>query len=796
MHLVWQALCSVLLCIVLLNPAFAQLTGTIKGLVKDARTHEPLIGAEIEVPGKHLGTTTDSLGHFFLSGMEEGRYLLRVSYMGYQPQEKSILVHAGEIIQVEFNLEPQPIPLEQVLVEGERVYSAASSRSVRQFDIKVRPTRSAQDMLKMVPGLFIAQHAGGGKAEQIFLRGFDADHGTDVAIDVDGIPVNMVTHGHGQGYADLHFLIPEVVEGIEVFKGPYFVQFGNLATAGAVHFSTRDHLEKNLLRLELGQFRTTKATALLQLPIESYRQNAYFAAQYYQSDGPFESPQNFKRLNLFGKFHMHLSERSKLAFTVSTFGSAWNASGQIPERAVRRGLISRFGAIDDLEGGTTARQNVNLLYSLKGRHNNQFQIQAWASNYNFKLFSNFTFFLRDTTHGDMIEQVDRRRLLGVNSRYRMSGKLGNYFHISRFGGGFRQDNIAVGLWHSPGRVRQQVFGDVRVAEQNLYFWYQEEILFSTYFRMQLGLRGDYFTFNVDDRLDDPAQPDNGLPHASGFAQEAILSPKLNLVFSPTSAVDIFLNTGSGFHSNDARDVVMGQKMKDITHAMRAKGAGEADIAGALQARHFDPAQANIRTLPRAVGGELGLRARLGHRVNLGLAAWLLDMEEELVYVGDEGTTEISGPTRRWGVDLELRMKLLPYLWLDADVNQANARYKDLPEGKNYIPLAPRLTSTGGLTFIHPKGWEGALRYRWMTDRPANEDNTVVAYGYTVWDAIVGYRFGAYKISLMVENLLDTEWNEAQFDTESRLPGEAEPVSEIHFTPGNPRNVRVQLSYTF
>ena len=774
----------------------AHTTGTIRGMVKDAQTHAPLVGAEIEIPGKKIGTTTDSTGHFYLSNLPEGKYTLQVSYIGYQSAQKEVLVRTGEETFVEFNLTPQPIPLNKILVEAEQVYSAASSRSVRQFDIQIRPTRSAQDMLKMAPGLFIAQHAGGGKAEQIFMRGFDADHGTDVAIEVDGIPVNMLTHGHGQGYADLHFLIPEIVESIDVFKGPYFAQFGNLATAGAIRFTTKDHLEHNQVSVETGSFHTTKATALWQMPPESFARNAYLAAQYYQSDGPFESPQDFKRLNLFGKFHVHLSEQSKLAFSVGTFGSAWNASGQIPQRAVERGLISRFGAIDDLEGGTTGRQNVSLEYSLHGKNNRQFHIQAWASNYNFKLFSNFTFFLNDTTNGDMIEQLDRRRLMGLNGSYRFTGRVGTYLRVSTLGGGFRMDNIRVGLWHSPDRVRQEVRTDARVAEQNLFFWYQEEILFSTRFRLQLGLRGDYFTFNVDDRLDDPTLPDNGLPHASGYAQEAMLNPKLNLVFSPTHAVDIFVNTGSGFHSNDARDVVIGQKIEEITHALRRKGYSDAEIAAALQSRHFDPEQAGIKTLPRAIGGEIGMRARLFNRMNIGAAAWILDMEEELVFVGDEGTTEISGPTRRLGLDLEWRMMVLPYLWLDADVNLARARYKDLPEGKNYVPLAPRLTSTGGLTLRHPSGWEGALRYRFMTDRPANEDNSVVALGYTVLDATVAYRIGAVKISLLAENLLDTDWNEAQFDTESRLPGEVKPVSEIHFTPGNPRNFRVGVSYSF
>ncbi len=784
-------------CLIWFGLLFAHQKGVVEGYVRDFQTHQPLVGAEIELVGKYLGTVSDSSGYFYLADLAPGEYRVRVTYLGYLSSEMPVKVRPGEVVRLEFNLKPRPLALGKILVEAEKVYSAASSRAVRRFDIKVRPTRSAQDMLQMAPGLFIAQHAGGGKAEQIFLRGFDCDHGTDVAIDVDGIPVNMVTHGHGQGYADLHFLIPEVVEAIDVYKGPYFAPYGNLATAGAVSFTTKDHLEHNRVSLELGSFNTRRLTGLFRIPHLGAEQNGYLAAQFYRTDGPFESPQDFNRFNLFGKFHQHFSARSKLTFSFGTFGSAWNASGQIPQRAVDRGLITRWGAIDDLEGGTTGRQNVNLVYSLRDDASRALRIQAYASRYNFKLFSNFTLFLKDTLNGDMIEQFDNRQLVGMNAFYKFSAPWGRFFRTTTFAGGFRQDNIHVGLWKAPGRQRVQAWVDNRVVEQNLYFWYREEVVFSSFFRMQLGLRGDYFTFDVDDRLDDPAVADSsGLPRASGYAQKAILSPKVNLVFSPTSTVDIFVNAGSGFHSNDARDVVISQKMHDLTKYYREKGYSEAEIAAQLRRRHFDPAQRDIEFLPRAVGAELGLRTRLFGRLNLGLAAWWLDLQEELVYVGDEGSTEISGPTRRMGLDVEVRLMLAPYLWFDSDLNLARARYKDLPDGENEIPLAPRFTSTGGLTLLHPNGWEGSLRYRFITDRPANETNTVVAKGYTVVDATLGYRFGDLKLVVMAENLFNVEWNEAQFDTESRLPGEKEPVSEIHFTPGNPRNVRLGISYRF
>ncbi len=714
--------------------------------------------------------------------------------IGYKSVSQSMRLEAGREAMLEIKLEPKPVTLGDILVQADRPVSAASSRAVRDFDLKIRPSRSAQDILQLAPGLIIAQHAGGGKAEQIFLRGFDADHGTDVNISVDGIPVNMVSHGHGQGYADAHFIIPDVIEGLDVYKGPYFAEFGNLATAGAIAFRSRDHIDNNLVRAEGGEFGTYRLTTLFQVPTQSEHNNAYLAGQFYKTDGPVASPQDFRRLNLFGKFHTHVSEHSKLSFDISSFSSAWNASGQIPERALAQGLINRFGAIDDLEGGTTGRQNLNMVYSSHGVGNSDFQIQTYATQYNFKLFSNFTFFLDDPLNGDMIEQTDSRRILGLNGKYRFYHNLGLGVANATLGAGYRADDIEVALWKSPDRVRLSPLVDSEIFERNLFLWAQEDLTFSSMVRLQLGVRADYFTFNVEDRLE--GAPGATLPHASGYSQETIVSPKANLVISPSRALDLFLNFGAGFHSNDARDVVINQRVADLSRRFARKGLSEAQIADTLTALNFDPTQRGSEILPRAVGGEVGFRTRFSERLHFGAAAWGLDLEREFVYVGDAGITELSGRTRRLGVDLETRLGLASWLWADADVTLSTGEARDEPEDANEIPLAPRFTSTGGLTARSRRGFDASLRYRHVGERPANEANTVRAKGYTVFDLFGDYQIGKYKLNLVVENLFDVDWNEAQFDTESRLRNEAEPVSELHFTPGNPRNVRVGLSYLF
>jgi len=533
---------------------------------------------------------------------------------------------------------------------------------------------------------------------------------------------------------------------------------------------------------------------LYQIPNTGAHNNAYFAGQFYNTDGPVDSPQGFRRFNLFGKFHAHLSETAKLSFDIGGFSSAWNASGQIPQRAIANGLIKRFGTLDDLEGGTTGRQNLNFMYETTGNGNSEFMIQAYASRYNFKLFSNFTFFLEDPVNGDMIEQTDSRQILGLNTKYKFYHDLGLGVTTATFGGGYRADDMDVALWRSPNRVRLEKRVDANIAERNLFLWAQEEFIFSPQARLQLGLRGDYFTFDLEDHLE--TQPANGLPHASGFAQEAILSPKANLVISPSPRLDLYANFGTGFHSNDARDVIIDQRVVDLERALKRNGLNEQQIADSLTALNFDSAHRNAKTLPRAVGAELGFRARIGERLNFGAAAWWLNLERELVYVGDAGTTELSGRTKRYGVDLETRLKVLSWLYGDADVTISTGEARDEPPEANEIPLAPRFIATGGLTVRHPQGYEGGLRIRHIGDRPANEDNSVVALGYTVLDLSASYRFGNYQINFVLENLTDTDWNEAQFDTESRLRDEPASVSELHFTPGNPRNVRVGVSYSF
>lgn len=846
--------------LIFMRAAMAQDTGIISGSIKDARTGEGLNGANAMLEETGQGVVAKVEGRFRFPGVRPGSYTLIVSFIGYHTRFTTVAVKTAEETDLEIELHPEPIPLHRILVEADRAsLSTASSRRMRQFDLRIRPRQSARDLLQIAPGLITAGHAGG-KAEQIFMRGFDSGFGTDVAVSVDGVPVNLVSHGHGQGYADLHFLIPEVVERMELFKGPYFAEYGNLANAAQIALYTRERLSQNSLRIEVGNFGSARYTALYQLPAEDEGNSAYVAGDYYRTDGPFDSPQDLHRLRLFAKVHHRLSPETTLSLDAGGVGAAWNASGLIPVRAVESGRITRWGAIDEWEGGSTSRQNANLTYRTQsddGRK--ELTVQTFFSSYDFALFSNYTFFYQDPIFGDMIEQTDERWIAGLNSSYRCGHRGGPVPATTSLGGGFRADDIDLELWQDVRRRRYWPLVDAGVRERNFFLWGQEELTFGPRLRLVLGLRGDYFTFRVEDRLEVPREGVLPLsewikkvqwekhtgargkllhmilvqPHASGMAQQTILSPKTNLVFSPYQNLDLFANFGTGFHSNDARTVILGQFVREQWRAMEELGAKEDEIIVVLDTLNFDVELRNTKTLPRTVGGEIGLRVRLlsqggsapaamlggpliGHypgsarfhaplvplkgRLNLGTALWWIDVEEEFIYAAEAGISEKRGRTRRWGIDLEARMQLLEWLWGDVDVNWARGYLRDAPDEADSIPLAPRLTSTGGLTMRRADRWEGNLRYRHIGDRPAVEDGSLMAEGYTVFDLGATCHTGRFQIDLTVENLFDAEWKEAQFAIHSLLPGEGGlalrgpgPPPDIHFIPGNPLNVRIGVS---
>jgi outer membrane receptor protein involved in Fe transport len=720
---------------------------TITGFVRDTNGNPLKDVYVLHVPsGSH--THTNARGFFEIDEVEEGDEL-RYSKLGYSAFAKAV---QNEDTVQQIVLEMANIDLDAVTITND----VDVLNSLARADLAVNPVTSSQEVLRAVPGLFIGQHAGGGKAEQLFLRGFDIDHGTDVAITVDGMPVNMVSHAHGQGYADLHFVIPETIDDITYGKGSYDKTVGNFATAGHVDFRTRDNVQRNIISAEIGDFNYQRYLGMVQV-LDNSNTSAYIATEYLTFDGPFESPQNFDRINLFGKLSHINNNGDELNLTVSHFDSEWDASGQIPQRAVDRGLISRFGAIDDTEGGNTSRTNINLNYDFALNSQENITTNVFYSHYDFLLFSNFTFFLEDPINGDQIRQRESRDLAGFNAQYNYRTTLGGYDLKLTAGAGLRNDRTEGSeLSRTLNRrttLQNIQLGDINETNTSLYggaTYYAGDLL------IDAGLRLERFKFTYKDALTELFDTQS--------QEETILLPKLNFSYEINDDWQVYFKNGVGFHSNDTR-VVLQETADDI--------------------------------LPKSYGSDLGTIIKPTNRLVVNAALWYLYLEQEFVYVGDAGIVEPSGETERYGFDLGLRYQLTDHLFLDSNLNYAHARAVDAPDGEDFIPLAPEWTSTGGLSLRDWKGFNAGFRYRYIADRAANEDNSIVAEGYFVSDMNINYDITSnLRAGVAVQNLFDIEWNETQFATESRLALEAEPVEEIHFTPGTPFFIRGILQYSF
>ncbi|MDI1232708.1 MAG: TonB-dependent receptor [bacterium] len=732
----------------LFNRISAQ-NNTLKGSVVEQNS--PVQSVNIQIVNTNRIERSDSMGRFGFNNLPMGPIELKFARLGYQDKIVKLTVRSG-INYINVELLADAIEIKGISITGNK----QPNNMISQIDMQLRPLSSSQDLLRMVPGLFIAQHAGGGKAEQIFLRGFDVDHGTDFAIYVDGIPVNMTSHAHGQGYADLHFLIPETVKELEVNKGPHATNYGDLATAGSGEFRTLNNLNKNLVKFELGMFDSKRVLAMFNLLNNKHlfskqNENLYVAGEYKYTNSYFQSKQHFNRFNIFTKYTGKLNNGDFLTLSLSTFQSQWDASGQIPDRKVNDATISRFGSIDPTEGGKTGRTNFNIIHERKWKQTS-LKNQFFYSRYDFNLYSNFTFYLHDSINGDQIQQVDHRNVLGYNSTLINTKTLFERTLTSIIGVGVRYDNSEIQLNKTVKRelLSQKVFG--KLNQINTWLYADETLQLNSKLKLNLGTRFDVYNFDFKDYLVDSA---------SGIAVKAIASPKVNLTYSANKSFQLFAKSGFGFHSNDARAVVVG-KLEN--------------------------------TLARAFGNELGTTFKPFKKLLVNIAFWSLDLQSELVYVGDEGIVEATGRTRRIGIDIGLRYQLNKHLFFDVDINRNNGWLRDEPKDARNIPLAPTFTSIGGITYKNKTGFNGSFRYRYMGDRAAIEDNSIVAKGYFLTDAVLNYSFKKLQLGVSVENLFNTKWKEAQFATESRLKDESAPINEIHFTPGTP--LFVKLNFTF
>lgn len=642
---------------------------------------------------------------------------------------------------------------------------AASEGVVNAKLIQSRPTLRPAEVLEFVPGVIVSQHSGDGKANQYYLRGFNLDHGTDFATFVDGMPVNMPTHAHGQGYSDLNFLIPELVQSIHYRKGLYAAEDGDFSSAGTARIRLVDKLPKGLASLTLGE--NGFARALVANSTELTTGRLLYAVEAQHNDGPWETPENHRRVN--GVLRYSLSEGdNQHTLTAMGYSAKWTSTDQVPQRAIDSGLIDRFGAIDPTDHGETRRGSLSWDW-LHLADDGEWHVNAYAIRSHLDLFSNFTYFLENETDGDQFEQAEDRWVLGGGVSRLWQGALAGYAMQNTLGLQVRHDRLSpVGLYTAVAGVRSGVTQQSEVKETSIGVHAQNDTRWLPWLRSVAGLRVDHVDADVD----------SSIAANSGTRSAWISSPKLSVIAGPWEKTEFFFNTGYGFHSNDARG---------MTAKVTAKTGDAIDSAVPL-----------VRTR----GSEMGLRTEALPGLQSSVALWQLKLDSELVFVGDAGETEASGASTRYGVEFNNHYVANAWLMLDADLAFSQARFDqtqgDAPHAGRYVPGSVRTVVSLGATVSDLGPWFGQFQLRYFGPRPLIEDNSVRSKGTTLAYARVGYQITPdTKLSLDVFNLFDRKVSDIDYYYASRLPAEAAGgVDDIHSHPAEPRTVRVSLTVSF
>ncbi len=639
--------------------------------------------------------------------------------------------------------------------------TAASAISFTGKQVNAVPFARVGEALEVVPGLIVTQHSGEGKANQYFLRGFNLDHGTDLSIKVDGMPVNMPTHGHGQGYADINFLIPELIQSVNVRKGPYFADVGDFGSAGSVAIDYVNKLPKNIAELTFGSFGYRRVLAAGSTAVGAGTLLAAFEGVGY--DGPWDVPDNVRKLNGVLRYSQGTATDG-LTLSAMAYSNGWNSTDQVAQRAIDQGLIGRLGSLDPADGGTSSRYSLSGNWAQSSAYG-QSKVNAYAINSSLRLYNNFTYFLDDPVNGDQFSQMDRRTVYGLNASHAFDVRVGGIGTQTRVGLQTRGDDIRVGLFKTLQRETLSTVREDGVREGNVGLWADTTARWTDWLRTTVGIREDYFAGRVI----------SDTPENSGNARASMTSPKAGIVLGPWSRTEFYGNAGYGLHSNDIRGATITVDPIDKVTP-----------------------QDRVPLLVRSKGAELGIRTKALEGLTSSFALFVLDFDSELLFVGDAGTTEASRPSRRVGVEWTNQYQMLPWMRLDLDVAYTRARFTDFDAAGNFIPGAPAWVVAGSMTFGGESGWFGALRGRYFGPRPLIEDDSVRSQSSLIFNARAGYKFdNGLRLQLDVLNLFNAKTNQIEYYYLSRLPGEPiGGVADRHVHPAEPLAVRLTLAGRF
>ncbi|MEM1451773.1 MAG: TonB-dependent receptor [Planctomycetota bacterium] len=662
--------------------------------------------------------------------------------------------------------------MEEVIVEGRGAsrlgFSPSSSEGVTgREQLRRRPLLRPGEILETTPGVIITQHSGSGKGNQFFLRGFNLDHGTDFLVTVDRVPINLRSHGHGQGYVDLNFLIPELVDTVAYRKGPYFADTGDFSSAGSVSLDYVRNLPNAIAMVEYGAFNFQRAMLADSFKVGRHDDDLLVAVETQHYDGPWEEPENFNKINLLARYATGDAQNGS-AYTANAYDGSWTSTDHVARRAVDSGLINRFGTLDPTSGGTSSR------YSLTGRwygtdSDRRWDVSAYAYNYNLDLFSNFTYFLNDQVNGDQFRQIDRRWVQGAHGANTWFGEVFGRPAETRVGGEFRNDIIENGLENTVARRTLSRTRRDDILQTSAAAFADNTTYWTNTVRTNLGIRGDVYHFDVDS--------DN--PSNSGNKTDGIFSPNASIVFGPYRDVEFYVNAGYGFHSNDARGVTL---RDDPTTPAPNDGVA------------VDP-------LVRQRGAEVGVRYESPGGLKSTLTLWGLESDSELLFIGDAGGSEPSGATERWGVEWTNYWQFTQQLSLDFDVTFSEARFTNAGD-EDRVPGAIGTTLAAGLAYETEQGHYAALRARYFGPRDLEETGQVQSSSTMLVNAHFAYRLTEnWQARISIFNLLNREASDIEYFYPSRLENEpAGPddggFNDVHFHPVEPFAVRVGLTAAF
>ncbi len=637
---------------------------------------------------------------------------------------------------------------------------SATDGIVLREQLEHRPTLRTGELLEVVPGLIVTQHSGSGKANQYFLRGFNLDHGTDFATRVDGVPVNMPTHAHGQGYTDVNFVIPELIGSIEYHKGTHHAAEGNFSAAGAADFRYADSLGGNLLSVTGGEDQYRRA--VLAGSPEFGGGTLLYGLECARTDGPWDLPEDLERKNAVLRFSQG-DEVDGWALTAMAYEGEWQSTDQVPERAVHAGMIDRFGVVDPTDGGESSRYSLTASWQ-HADERSSWQALAYGVDYQLDLFSNFTYFT-DPANGDQFEQFDDRRVFGGRLTYERDLTLGDFTGEFQAGLELRRDDIdTVGLYLTRARARFDTVREDDVLQTSYGIYASQKVHWSSRWRSTIGVRVDHFDFDVA----------SDLALNSGTASDTIINPKFGLVYVVSERADLFLNLGGGFHSNDARGTTIRVDPGD----------------GVTPAERVDP-------LVRAKGSELGFRYAFAKGWQVSAALWGLELDSELLFVGDGGSTEANRASRRTGLEVALFARPLDWVVLDVDLAWSHARFIDPDPAGDWIPGAIERIASVGLTLDHPSGWFGGARLRYLGSAPLIEDDSVRSSPTTILNLGAGYEVNeTWQVTASLLNALDSDDNDISYFYDSQLASESAPVADIHLHPVEPRTLRLGVRARF